>query len=95
MKLLTSPKQQAVLNKLFSLSPEVCYQSAWSMRFLGIKKKKRSANVFLWHQTKTCLLENLAALQEHIMFSVRWVEVCELSEIFSEKLYYKMGDLFW
>ena len=36
----------------------------------------------------------LAAFRVHIIFSVKWVEVCKMSEIFWEKLYCKMSDLF-
>ena len=36
----------------------------------------------------------LAALREHIIFNVKWVEVRKMSEIFWAKLYCKMCDLF-
>ena len=37
----------------------------------------------------------LAVLWEHVIFNVKWVEVCKINEIFWAKLYYKMTDLFW
>ena len=74
MKLFTSPKQQAVLNKLFSLSQDVCYQSASSMRFLGVKKKKRSANVFLWHQIKNMFAGKFSCVARayYVQCQVSW-----------------------
>ena len=37
---------------------------------------------------------SLAVLQEHIIFSVKWVEVRKISQVFRAKLYCVMSDLF-
>ena len=36
----------------------------------------------------------LFAFREHIIFTVKWVDVRKMSEVFWAKLYYKMCDLF-
>ena len=36
----------------------------------------------------------LAVLREHIIFNVKWVVVCKMSQIFRAKLYCKMCSLF-
>ena len=36
----------------------------------------------------------LAVLQEHIIFDVKWVDVCKMSEVFWAKLYCKISYLF-
>ena len=58
-----------------------------------------ATQIFLWHQTETCLLGNflserfLAALRDHITFNVKRVEFHKMSEVLWAKLYCKMNDL--
>ena len=74
-----------------------CFKNA----VLGVKKRW-SANVFFLTPKRNMFagkfLVNserfLAVLQQQIIFSVKWVEVHIMSEVFLTKLYCKMSELF-
>ena len=50
------------------------------------RQERVQCKYFFWHQTETCLLENLRSqkdfwlLREDIIFNVKWVEVCKIVE---------------
>ena len=50
------------------------------------RQERVQCKYFFWHQTETCLLENLQSqkdfwlLREDIIFNVKWVEVCKIVE---------------
>ena len=52
---------------------------------------------FFWQQIETCLLKKwetfLAVLRKHVIFNVKWTEVCKMREDFWAKLYFKLT--FW
>ena len=68
--------------------------SSWALRngavqmfFLTPNRKMLAGKFVKWERF-------LAALWEYIIFSVKWVEVVKMSEVFWAKLYWKMSDRF-
>ena len=77
-----------------------CFQSASRMQFWGVKKWC-SANLFSDTKQKRfcweiCKVRKVfgCVLREHILFSVKWVEIRKMSEVFWAKLYCKMIHFF-
>ena len=110
LKYLTSPKQRFAWRKLFSLSTDKNFLRLWNKNFWtkiysniqtlaflllwefsSRSSRNRAVQMFFLTPTRNMLL---AVSWENIFYNVDFVEISNMSEVFWEKLYCKMDDLF-
>ena len=77
-----------LLSKCFKNTVKVSRNGAVQIFFLTQDKKREVC----WKFIKSERL--LAVFREHIIFNVKWVKVCKMSEFFLAKLYCKMCNIF-
>ena len=68
--------------------------SSWASRNCEVQMFLLTPNRKMFVRKLVIWEKSLAVLPEHIIFNVKWVEVCKMSEVFRAKLYLKMSDLF-
>ena len=93
----TSHQTDATLLRLWNKNYRHLLSRCFKNVVLGRQEMVQCKYVF-WHQTETCLLENLkrflGVLREHVIFNAKEAEVRKMSEVFWAKLYCKMCDIF-
>ena len=97
---LPHPTSHQITPYYLNFLKELCRQLLSNCFKNAVLRRQEMAQCkyFFWHQTETCKFIKservLAALREHIIFNVKWVEVHKVNEVFWAKLYCKMFDLF-